>query len=412
MARDGQTIAYVVESATVSRVFFTGPSASDSRVVFTSSPKPMGSSLQPYVRLNRDGSYLWVYDPFAGVRGVTYMVRTSDGLQTQVAANTPQIVQLGNYFEFNPVDDDFYVQAQVGGSPPPASGTGFLTLFRGNSASAGTLTQVGSTYPAPGNGGGGAMNIAVSADGRYVLHQEYLFSPTRSSALVYDSVSGSEAPVYRRPVTGEIGMWNGITLSNDGTRVCFLFTQPGSGSFGPSTFIAGSPSAPALAAPVTPVVPGGYTCHFGSDNHTMFYLATSASDSRLQMYAIDAASPGTPVTVNRPLVSGEQLDNWWVARDAQRLVFGTGGVGPPRNFYSVSLDAPANFITFATNVIDDGSLPGKLDGDGYILAYSRRPAPLSGLRRLTLLSTQSASYSFSLTRADTSTGLRDFQWAP
>jgi hypothetical protein len=78
----------------------------------------------------------------------------------------------------------------------------------------------------------------------------------------------------------------------------------------------------------------------------------------------------------------------------------------------VSLEAPSSFITFASNVIDDGSLPGKLDGDGYILAYSRRPAPLSGLRRLTLLSTQSASYSFSLTRPDTTTGLQDFAWAP
>jgi hypothetical protein len=413
MASDGQTVAYVVESATVSRVFLSGPSASDSRVIFTSAPKPAGSSSRPYVRLNRNGSYLWVYDPFIGFSGTSYIVRTADGLQTRVAANTPQVTQIGNYFEFNPVNDDFYVQAEAGGAPPPPSGTGYLTLFRGNAASAGTLNQVGATYPAPSNGGGGGIQIAVTADGRYALHQEYLFSPNRSSVLVYDSVTGSEAPAYRRPLANQIGMWNGFSLSNDGARVCFLFREPdGGGSFGPSTFVAGSPGAPAAVAPITPVVAGGYTCHFGSDNHTMFYLANTVAEPRQQMYSVDAASPGTPVTVNRPLVAGETLENWWVARDTQRIAFSSYGVGPQRNFYSVSLDAPANFITFATNVFDDGSLPGQLEGGGYILAYSRRPAPFTGLRRLTLLSTQSASYSFSLTRADTSTGLQDFQWAP
>jgi len=57
-------------------------------------------------------------------------------------------------------------------------------------------------------------------------------------------------------------------------------------------------------------------------------------------------------------------------------------------------------------------LPAQLDGDGLVFAYAKRPAPFTGLRRLTLLSTQTANYNFSLTRSDTSTGLLQFQWAP
>jgi len=410
MASDGRTVAYAVESPNVARVFFTGPSASDSRVVFTSGPRTPGAE-HLYVRLNRNGTWLWVHDPFAAGGRASYMVRISDGLQTRIAGNTPSIVRLGNYFAFNPVNDDFYAQMQIGGSTTQ-SGTGFLTLFRGNSASAGTLTQVGATYPDPSNGGGSGVELAVSADGRYAVHQEITVSPVKSSVLVYDSGTNSETPVYRRPVTNEIGMWNGFALSNDGARVCFMFRQPGGGSAGPGTFVAGSLGAPASAAPVTPVFGNGYKCRYGSDNHTMFYLARTAAEPRDQIYSVDVAAPGTPVTVNRPFVAGEQLDYWWVARESPRLVFGTSNAAMQIDFYSLSLDAPGTFIPFATNVFDDGSLPGQLDGDGFILAYSKRPAPLSGLRRLTLLSTQSANYNLSLTRADTSTGLRQFEWAP
>jgi hypothetical protein len=78
----------------------------------------------------------------------------------------------------------------------------------------------------------------------------------------------------------------------------------------------------------------------------------------------------------------------------------------------VAFDSPGTFIDFASGFFDDGSLPAKPDFDGLLLAYSKRPAINSGLRRLTLLRTQSAGYSFSLTRADTSTGLQQFEWAP
>jgi hypothetical protein len=119
------------------------------------------------------------------------------------------------------------------------------------------------------------------------------------------------------------------------------------------------------------------------------------------------------VVANRPLESGEELENWWVARDGQRQVFGSRtNFAPTSTLYSVSAVAPATFIPFAAGFFDDGSLPGQLNGGGYVLAYSKRPSPGNGLRRLTMLSTQSASYLFSLTRADSATGVIQFQWAP
>jgi VCBS repeat-containing protein len=411
MSGDGLSVAYVVENATASRVFITGPSASDSRLVFTSGVKPPNSPVYPTIKLNRNGSYLLVSDAFAAGGRATYVVRTADGMQTVVGGSTPEIVALLDWV-FSPANDDFYVQAQVGGSTT-TSGTGYLTMFQGQSGLASTLTQVGAVYPAPSNGGGSGLNIAVTSDGRYALHQELFFSPAlQSSVLVYDRTANTEAPVYRRPVPSEVGMWNGFALSNDGSRVCFMFRQPGSGTFGPSTIVAGRLSAPSLAAPVTPVFNNVDRCRFASDNRTILFLAMATSVSPEQVYSVDAAAPVTPVIVNRPNLPGESFERWWVARTAPRLAFATRYAGGEIDFYSASLDAPGTFITFATDVFDDGSMPGVLDRQGFILAYSKRPAPLSGLRRLTLLSTQSASYSFSLTRPNTSTGLVQFEWAP
>jgi len=355
-----------------------------------------------------------VFDPYAGVGGVPYMVRVSDGLQTRIGSATPNLVQIGRDYVFSPVNDDFYVQGQVGGSPPPMSGSGFLTLFRGNSASAATLTQVGATYPTPSLGGGSGLEIAITAEGRFVFHRELLYSPSvTSSVLVYDSLLNFEAPVYRRPVTGEIGMWNGFSLSKDGARVCFLFREPGGGSSGPARIVSGSPLFPSVAAPVTPIFDYGNGCRYSADNHTILYWASTAAEPRPQIYAVDDSAPGTPVVANRPLVSGEELDNWWVARDGQRQVFGTRlNFAPTWNLYSVSAASPATFIPFAAGLFDDGSLASQLSGGGYVLAYSKRPSPSNGLRRLTMLSTQSANYLFSLTRADSATGVIQFQWAP
>ncbi|HEU5134322.1 MAG TPA: Ig-like domain-containing protein [Steroidobacteraceae bacterium] len=408
MSGDGQTVAYVVENATVSRVFITGPNASDSRLIFTSGLKPPGSPVHPTIKLNRNGNYLLVADPFANGGYASYMVRTTDGLSTRVGGSTPDI-SLVLELAFNPVNDDFYVSAEVGASP----GNGYRTLFRGHSGLASTLTRVGAVYPPGGSSGESGVNIAITSDGRYTLHEEIIYSPSlQSSVLVYDTVGNAEAPVYRRPDSGQVGMWNGFALSNDGSRVCFMFRQPGFGTFGPSTIVAGSPGAPALAAPVTPVFENIDRCRFVSDNRTILYNAMATATSSEAIYAVDASAPTTPVVVNRPNLPGEHFERWWVARTAPRLAFATRKAAGETEFYSVSLDAPGTFITFGPNLVDDGSMPGQLDRNGFVLAYSKRLPATPNLRRLTLLSTQSANYSLPLTRADSTTGLVQFEWAP
>lgn len=406
---DGSNLAYVVEAPNFDRVYFVDSGTSGGRLVYTAAPKTqfVGPTT---IELNRSGDYLRVYDPERD-RAISWIVRTSDGLTTRM--NGSGVVQ-GGYFAFSPAEGDnaFYSQIQVGGSPPPMSGTGYLTLFSGNLATPGAMTQAGLTYPTPSLGGGSGINVAVTADGRYVIHEETLFSPMRTSVLVYDSMTQVEAPIYRRPVAGEIGMWGGFAISNDGRRVCFQFRDPGSGSFGPSRFIVGDPGLPSSAVPVTPTTSGGYTCQFGSDNRTMFFLAQFGSATNLQLYSVDSVSPLAPVLVNQPFTGSQYLDGHWIARDAMRVVFGARGISAQVNFISVSLDDPTRFIPFATNTFDDGSLPAKIDSDGFMFAYSKRPTPGSGLRRLTLLSTQSPNYVLPLTRADTTTGLLQFEWAP
>ena len=164
---------------------------------------------------------------------------------------------------------------------------------------------------------------------------ELLYSPSvKSSVLVYDSLLDSEAPVYRRPVTGEIGMWNAFSLSRDGARVCFLFREPGGGSSGPRAsclavrFFPRSPrqsrrsSITALAAGTAPT--------------TTPYFIGRAAAAPPQIYAVDDSAPGTPVVTSRPLESGEELENWWVARDGQRQVFGSrANFAPTSTLYSV-----------------------------------------------------------------------------
>jgi len=408
MAGDGQTVAYVVENATVSRVFVTGPNASDSRLIFTSGVKPPGSPVHPTIKLNRNGNYLLIADPFAAGGYASYMVRASDGAWTRVAGNTPQIIAVLDWV-FSPVNDDFYTQAEVDAYPNSA----YRTLFRGQSASAGTLLRVGADYSLQGTGAASGMNIAVTSDGRYAFHQELISSPSLSSSvLVYDSVANAEAPVYQRPVAGQVGMWNGFALSNDGSRVCFMFRNPGFATFGPSTIVTGSPGAPSLAGPVTPVFDNIDRCRFVSDNRTILFNAIATPGTSEQIFAVDAAAPGTPVIVNRPNLPGQHFERWWVARTAPRLAFATRKAAGETEFHSVSLDAPGTFITFATDVVDDGSMPGQLDRQGFVLGYSKRLPSSPNVRRLTLLSTQSANYSLSLTRADTATGLMQYEWAP
>jgi VCBS repeat-containing protein len=408
---DGSNVAYVVESATAAWVYAKAPDATTARLLYS---EPANGGFPPVrVSLNHDGAFAGVFDPFAAGTRRIFIVRTADATVTPVGANDGQVVQIPSLI-FNPANDDFYIQAQVGGSPPPMSGTGFMTLFRGSSASPADITRVGATYPPNTGGGGSGYETAISSDGRYVLHREadYSVSGGKYSVLVYDSVANSEAVMYRRPGVNEIGNWDGFSLSNDGARVCFKFLEAGaSGSIGPGRMLVSSPATPAAAPVMSGVFPVIGGCSLAADSATTLFFGNNMAPAAYQLYALPAGG-GTPTAVNRSFVGSEEIWNYFAAPSGGRFVFGTRASGNTNNLYSVAFDAPGTFIDFASGFFDDGSLPAKPDFDALLLAYSKRPAINSGLRRLTLLSTQSAGYSFSLTRADSSTGLQQFEWAP
>src|SRR6185369_2717082 len=129
VSRDGKKVAFLAQGASADRVYLTEPNAQTIPIIYTSAPNGIAQ-----VELNRDGSYARVADVSAGF--AQYIVNTATHSAARLGANNGTVVQGGNYFVFSPTDDTFYTQMQVGGSPPPMSGTGYLTLFRGNSATA------------------------------------------------------------------------------------------------------------------------------------------------------------------------------------------------------------------------------------------------------------------------------------
>src|SRR6185369_5055299 len=107
--------AYIATSTSVDRIYLTEPNA-QSTLIYTSAPKPTNSGVTTSVELNRDGSYARVVA--YGIPAQQFIVNTATQAAVPLGANNASIVQSGDYFAFSPADDSFYIQMQVGGSPP------------------------------------------------------------------------------------------------------------------------------------------------------------------------------------------------------------------------------------------------------------------------------------------------------
>jgi len=408
---DGSKLAYVAQNDSTTRVYIVGGDGTGQKLIYTNSRDPMSGNYAQ-VKLNRDGGYAAIADPFAAGPRRMFIVRVSDLATTGVGIDDLGIVTIAFFPIFNPVDKSFYVQGQVGGSPT-ISGTGYVTLFRGNVDSPGAITRVSGTYNPNAGGEGSGWEPAISSDGRYVVHHEYVYSPsagTKSSILVYDSVANAEAPLYRRPVGSEIGSWNAFDISNDGTRACMKFLEPGSGgSAGPARVYVmnlGTPNTPLYTSPVHPYVGD---CSMAVDNATAIY---QANNTPTEILRASQASP-VPQRVNPELTGIQEAREYFASGSGERFAFGVAD--PTSNVSSLtstSFAAPGVHLALSADFRDDRSMPGSLDHDGMWLAYAKRPAPLTGLRRLTLISTQSAGLVVPLTRADSTTGVVQFAWAP
>ena len=340
LSGDGSTVAYVVESASAAWVYAKAADAASARLLYT---EPGNTGFPPVrVSLNHDGAYASIVDPFAGSHRL-FVARVADATVTAVGANVAQVVQIPSLV-FNPVNDDFYIQAQVGGSPPPMSGTGFMTVFRGSSQSPADLTQVGGNYPPNTGGGGSGYKMAITSDGRYVVHQEAdytVVSFSKFSLRVYDSVANSELLIYRAPTASEYGTFGDFALSNDGARVCFNFVESNTNSGGPAQMLVVNPAAPHVVISASPSYPAVGGCSgFAADSTTAIFFANTMAPAVYQFYALPSGA-GIPTPINRPLVGSEEFKTTSPRRPAGVSCMALARLASPATCTALPLTRPA-----------------------------------------------------------------------
>lgn len=402
LASDRRHVAYVVHTANFEQVFVGDIGQPGSaRHVYTTSGTPQ-FSITTEVTLNKDASYALIRDFTHPSALKTVLVRTADSVLSVVGASNPELIQPGFYAAFNPVTDEFYLQAQVGGQQPPLAGSGYLSLFAASTSAPDPLLRIGPSY-VPDHSSGAGYLLAVTPDGQRVVHNGYTSNFPQSGLtadlLVNHRPSNSEAFAFR-----PFGKFEYVTpvefgLSNDGTRVCYILfdSQPN----GPSRVWFSDLAASANGTAVTPSVANTFGCRWAVDNHSIMYLAAPAAAPD-EIWVADVLQPGTARRLREPLATGEQLAYFDLARRSMTAVV---GIRPPNSvipdFYRASVDSPGSSVKFATgSFLPSGIAPITMNPHGTLLAYGKEE-PIGGgpqtLFRLHLLSTQTLDYDWVLT---------------
>jgi hypothetical protein len=414
LAGDRRHVAYVVHTATLEQVFLSDITQPGSaRHVYTTSGTPQFATTK--VTLNKDGSYALIEDSTHPSALKTVLVRTADSALSVLGASNPELMQPGFYAAFNPVTDEFYLQAQVGGQSPPLAGSGYLSLFAASTSAPDPLSRIGPSY-VPDHSSGAGYRIAVTPDGQRVVHNGFtsVFPQTglRADLLVNHRPSNSQGFAYRPLALFEYVTPVEFALSNDGSRVCYiLFDAPPSG---PSRVWFSNLAAPANGTAASPSVLSTAACRWAVDNHSIAYLAAPAA-APYEVWVADALHPGTARRLREPLGAGEQVAYFDVARQSMTAVVGitpSGSVIP--DFYRAAIDAPGSSEKFATgSFLPSGIVPIQMSPHGTLLGYGKEE-PLGGgpqtLFRLHLMSTQTLDYDWVLSRPDTSTGVSQFEF--
>ena len=417
LARDRRHVAYVVHTANFQQVFLgdIGQPGSARHVYTTSGPSQF--SITTEVTLNKDGSYALIKDFTHPSVLQTVLVRTADSALSVIGASNPELMQSGFYTAFNPVTDEFYLQAQVGGQSPPLSGSGYLSLFAASIAAPDPLLRIGPSY-VPDHSSGAGYRLAVTPDGQRVVHNGFTSNFPQSGLtadlLVNHRPTNSEGFAFRPFARFEYVTPVEFGLSNDGSRVCYiLFDSPPAGD---TRIWFTDLSAPANGTAVTPPVLNTFGCRWAVDNHSLVYMAAPAA-APYEVWVADALQPGTARRLREPLAAGEQLGYFDVARRSMTAVV---GVNPPGSvipdFYRASVDAPGSSVKFANgSFLPSGIAPIQMNPHGTVLAYGKEERIGGGpqfLFRLHLMSTQTLDYDWVLSRPDTSTGVSQFQFVP
>jgi VCBS repeat-containing protein len=416
LASDRRHIAYVVHTPTFEQVFLADlQQPGSTRHLYTTSGTPQ-FSLSTEVTLNKDGSYALIVDSThpSGLQSV--LVRTTDSALSVVGASNPEATRLSSA-AFNPVTDEFYLQAQVGGQPPPMSGTGYLGLFAASTAAPNQLFEIGPSY-VPDHGSGAGYLPAVTPDGQRVVHigftSQFPQSGLRADLLVHHRPSNSNGFAYRPFVLFEYVTPVTFALSNDGARACYILFDSAPG--GDSRVWFSNLDGPANGTAATPSALQTFGCRWAVDNHSIVYLG-AAGPTPLEVWLADALQPGAARRLREPLAAGEQLGYFDLARRSMTAVVGinpSGSVIP--DFYRASVDAPGSSVKFANgSFLPSGIAPIQMNPHGTLLAYGKEEPIGGGPQthfRLHLMSTQTLDYDWIVSRPDSSTGVSQFEFVP
>jgi hypothetical protein len=411
IAKDAQHVAYVVKAAS-DQVFLADLRQPGIARPIYQSPGPSGFE-STRVRLNRDGSFAFVVDQALTTPMRSVLVRTSDTTETLLGASNPEITAGGDAI-FNPVTDEFYLQGQVGGTPPLA-GSGFTTLYAASTTSPSPLARIGATYVAGGGNGSGILP-AVTSDGQRVVHLSVIYGVPAPNVtpnlLVNDRASQSETNVFRAFAPYELAFPLAFDVSEDGERACFILTDQPSPR---SSVWFSDLAAPGHGIELTAMTDYNFDCKWASDDRTLVYSSSDAGGAQ-ELWSVDTLQP-VPRRVREPFVSGERLYFSAVSTQSRIILL---GISPPNSvtpdFYRASLDAPGSSIKFAsgTFIVSGNVSKPKANATGTLIAYGKgdTPAPNPAVPRLRLMSTQTTDYDWLISRPDGVRGTGQFEFLP
>jgi hypothetical protein len=418
LASDQRHVAYLVTTPNFEQIFLadlTQPGSA--RLLYTTTALPSFGSTQ--ITLNKDASYALIADGTHPSAMKTVLVRTADSTLSVIGASNPDLSRSPAFYTaFNPVTNEFYVQAQVGGQPLPMTGSGYLSLFAASTSAPDPLTRIGPTY-APDHGSGAGWLLAVTPDGQRVMHIGFtsMFpqSGEKADLLLNHRPSNTDNFAFRPFALFEYTTPVRFALSNDGARACYiLFDSPPNN--GPSRVWFSDLAAAANGTAASPSALNVFDCRWAVDNHSIAYTASSAV-TESEAWIADALQPGTARRVREPLAAGERLSYFDVARRSTTAVVGVNPAGSPiPDFYRAAIDAPGASVKFATgSFVPSGILPIKMNAHGTLLGYGKQELIGGGPQTqaffsLHLLSTQTLDYDWILTRPDATAGLTSFEF--
>jgi VCBS repeat-containing protein len=412
---DARVLSYQVDSASNDRIYVKPVDGSaPAKLIYTSGAKGAPQAEGTFARLNRDGTFALINDPWTTPGKHAFAVNTATNATTRVGENMPAVVDT-RLIIFNPRNpQQLLVQGQIGGVVPRIFTNDYMTVFTADANDARVLTQIGANYAL--GGGGSGEGFWVSGDGRYIYYGEQLYGQiSRITQLVYDTVNHTETPMLRRANYGERGGTGNANISNDARRFAFAFNEPSSTQqMGPARFYAGSGADPAGAIAVSPTYAATSQCSFGSDNRTLVYRIYTPGFGSQEVYAVDSITPGVPLKFEPASEIGSEQGDWQVAPNAMRIAVAyftydgvLGSAGQTGRFYSMPLDGSGQPFLFSTNYVVGQSIFFSSNDVGSLIAY---PRPTGGINALELMSTRSLNHSFPLSRAGQTIGMRQASW--